>query len=36
VGWFSPNALPELQFETAEAMVALARHTSPIPEQRGS
>jgi 8-oxo-dGTP diphosphatase len=36
VGWFSPSALPELQFETAEAMVALARHTSPIPEQRES
>lgn len=26
VGWFAPDALPELQFETAQAMVALARH----------
>jgi 8-oxo-dGTP diphosphatase len=26
VGWFPPDALPELQFETASAMVALARH----------
>lgn len=25
VKWFAPDALPELQFETAEAMVALAR-----------
>ena len=25
VGWFAPDALPELQFETAQAMVALAR-----------
>ena len=25
VRWFAPDALPELQFETAEAMVALAR-----------
>jgi 8-oxo-dGTP diphosphatase len=25
VGWFAPDALPELQFETADAMVALAR-----------
>ena len=24
--WFAPDELPELQFETAEAMVALARH----------
>ena len=24
--WFAPDALPELQFETAEAFVALARH----------
>lgn len=32
VRWFAPDALPQLQFETAEAMVALARvhasHTS--------
>ncbi len=34
VGWFAPSALPELQFETAEAMVALARLTTPIPETR--
>ena len=34
VGWFSPSALPELQFETAEAMVALARLTTPSPEAR--
>ena len=34
VGWFSPTALPELQFETAEAMVALARLTTPRPEAR--
>ncbi len=34
VGWFSPSALPELQFETAEAMVALARLTTPRPEAR--
>lgn len=26
VAWFAPDALPELQFETAGAMVALARH----------
>jgi 8-oxo-dGTP diphosphatase len=25
VRWFAPDALPELQFETADAMVALAR-----------
>lgn len=25
VGWFAPDALPRLQFETAQAMVALAR-----------
>lgn len=28
VGWFAPDALPELQFETAEALVALARRRS--------
>lgn len=26
VGWFAPDALPELQLETAQAMVVLARH----------
>ena len=31
VGWFAPDALPELQFETAAAMVALARvHASHV------
>jgi ADP-ribose pyrophosphatase YjhB (NUDIX family) len=28
VRWFAPDALPELQFETADAMVALARQRS--------
>lgn len=28
VGWFAPDSLPELQFETAEALVALARQLS--------
>jgi 8-oxo-dGTP diphosphatase len=28
VGWFAPDALPELQFETAEALMALARQRS--------
>lgn len=36
VGWFSRDALPELQPETAEAMVALARHDAraAFPENR--
>jgi 8-oxo-dGTP diphosphatase len=36
VGWFARDALPELQFETAEAMVALARHDAKVadPENR--
>jgi ADP-ribose pyrophosphatase YjhB (NUDIX family) len=29
VGWFSPDALPELQVETAQALMALARASSP-------
>lgn len=29
VGWFSPDALPELQHETAHALVALARASMP-------
>jgi 8-oxo-dGTP diphosphatase len=33
VGWFAPDALPELQFETAEAMVALARHDAKAVER---
>lgn len=28
VGWFPPDALPELQFETAQALVALARRSA--------
>ncbi len=31
VGWFAPHALPELQAETAEAFVALARHRASVP-----
>jgi len=31
VGWFAPDALPELQAETATAMVALARHRTAGP-----
>jgi len=34
VGWFAPDALPELQFETAGALVALARQ-HPVPDGRG-
>ncbi len=31
VGWFAPGSLPELQFETADARVTLARAaTSPV------
>jgi 8-oxo-dGTP diphosphatase len=30
VGWFAPDALPELQFETTEAFLALARQR-PVP-----
>ncbi|HVN50306.1 MAG TPA: NUDIX domain-containing protein [Acidimicrobiales bacterium] len=29
VGWFSPDALPELQVETVQALMALARSSSP-------
>ena len=29
VGWFSPDALPELQLETVQALMALARSSSP-------
>ena len=29
VGWFSPDALPELQVETVQALMALARASSP-------
>jgi 8-oxo-dGTP diphosphatase len=29
VGWFAPDALPELQHEAAEALVALARASRP-------
>jgi len=35
VRWFAPDALPELQFETAEAMVALARQRpAPVETDR--
>jgi hypothetical protein len=39
VGWFAPDALPELQVETAEALVAMARsarspQTHPLPRWR--
>jgi ADP-ribose pyrophosphatase YjhB (NUDIX family) len=30
VAWFAPHALPELQAETAEALVTLARHRTPV------
>ncbi|NLV54841.1 MAG: NUDIX domain-containing protein [Acidimicrobiales bacterium] len=30
VGWFAPGELPELQHETAQAMVALARRRSDV------
>ena len=30
VAWFAPDALPELQFETAQAMVALARRDATV------
>ena len=30
--WFAPDELPELQFETADAMVALARRSTSAPE----
>lgn len=33
VGWFSPDGLPDLQFETANALVALAR-SSRAPQAR--
>jgi 8-oxo-dGTP diphosphatase len=29
--WFPADALPELQFETADALVALARSSAPSP-----
>lgn len=32
VAWFAPDALPELQFETAQAMVALARRDASVTE----
>jgi 8-oxo-dGTP pyrophosphatase MutT (NUDIX family) len=31
VGWFSPDALPELQLETVQALMAVARASSPSP-----
>jgi ADP-ribose pyrophosphatase YjhB (NUDIX family) len=31
--WFPPDGLPELQFETAGALVALARAASPASRQ---
>lgn len=34
MGWFAPDALPQLQFETAQAMVALARHDAAPAESR--
>ena len=33
VAWFAPDALPELQFETAQAMVALARRDGAVADR---
>lgn len=35
VGWFATDSLPELQFETAQAMVALARRDASAVESDG-
>jgi 8-oxo-dGTP diphosphatase len=36
VSWFSPDALPELQLETVQALMALARASSPSPSSSAS
>lgn len=35
IGWFAADSLPELQFETAQAMVALARRDASAVESDG-